>query len=396
MANVYIVSAVRTPIGKMGGVLSPLSASDLGAIVIREAVKKSQISVDDISEVLMGCVLQAGLGQNVARQASIKAGLPIKIPATTINNVCGSSLKAVNMAAALIESNQADVVVAGGTESMSQAPYLLKKARFGYRLGDDTLIDSMIYDSLWDAFNNCHMGLTAENISERYGISREEQDAFSVNSQNKCETARKNGMFDDEIIPVKISLKKETLYIKNDEFPRDGVTMESISHLRPAFKDNGTITAANSSGINDGAACVVLVSEKILKKYKLHPLAKFVAGAHVGVDPAVMGIGAAFAAIEVMKKANVTIDEIDLIEANEAFASQSIACSRIGGWDKCLNKVNVNGGAIALGHPVGASGCRILVTLIHELKRRGGGKGLATLCVGGGMGVSTIIEVCYD
>ena len=380
----------------MGGVLSPLSASDLGAIVIREAVKKSQISVDDISEVLMGCVLQAGLGQNVARQASIKAGLPIKIPATTINNVCGSSLKAVNMAAALIESNQADVVVAGGTESMSQAPYLLKKARFGYRLGDDTLIDSMIYDSLWDAFNNCHMGLTAENISERYGISREEQDAFSVNSQNKCETARKNGMFDDEIIPVKISLKKETLYIKNDEFPRDGVTMESISHLRPAFKDNGTITAANSSGINDGAACVVLVSEKILKKYKLHPLAKFVAGAHVGVDPAVMGIGAAFAAIEVMKKANVTIDEIDLIEANEAFASQSIACSRIGGWDKCLNKVNVNGGAIALGHPVGASGCRILVTLIHELKRRGGGKGLATLCVGGGMGVSTIIEVCYD
>lgn len=390
--KVYIASAVRTPIGKFGGQLSSLSATELGAIVIKEALQRANIPANNVSEVLFGCVIQAGLGQNIARQSAIHAGIPIEVPATTINNVCGSSLKAVNLAASLIISGQADIVVAGGTESMSQAPYLLKKARFGYRMGNDQICDSMIIDSLWDFFNNCHMGVTAENIAEEYGISRIEQDEFAVSSQRKCERARINGLFKKEIVPILVKQKKENLIVDKDEFPRDGVTLESISKLKPAFKENGTVTAANSSGINDGAACVILISEKKIKELGIKPIAKWICGAHVGVDPRIMGIGAGVAAKKIMQENNFSINDIDLIEANEAFASQSIASSRIAGWNSCMEKVNVNGGAIALGHPVGASGCRILVTLIHELNRRNLKYGLATLCVGGGMGVSTIVE----
>lgn len=390
--KVYIVSAVRTPIGKFGGLLSSLSCCDLASIVIEESLARGGVPTNLVSEVLFGCVLQAGLGQNVARQASIKAGIPIDVPATTINNVCGSSLKAVNLAASLILSGQASIIVAGGAESMSQAPYLLKKARFGYRMGNDSILDSMINDSLWDSFNDCHMGVTAENIALKYGITRKEQDEFASISQQKCQTARKNHMFDEEIVPVQIKTKKDTIIVKEDESPRDGVTVESISGLKPAFKDDGTVTAANSSGINDGAACVILASDEAVKKYGLKPIAEWVSGAHIGCEPSVMGIGAGLAGKKNIEQTNLSLKDIDLIEANEAFASQSIASARIGGWDECPEKVNVNGGAIALGHPVGASGCRILVSLLYELKRRKGKYGLATLCVGGGMGISCIIR----
>lgn len=393
MKEVVIVSAVRTPIGKFGGMLSSLSASELGSIVIKESLRRAGLNGADVSEVLMGCVCQAGLGQNVARQASIKAGLPEDVPSTTINTVCGSSLKCVNLAASMILSGQADVVLAGGMESMSNAPYALEKARFGYRMNNGILKDTLISDALWDSFNDCHMGVTAENVAKEYGISRQEQDEFAVESQNKCEKARKVGRFVDEIVPVTVKQKKQEIIVSEDEFPRDGVTLDSISGLRPAFAAEGTVTAANASGINDGAACVVMMSREKADELGIKPLAVWICGGHVGVAPHIMGVGAGYAAKSVMEKAGLSVDDLALIEANEAFASQSIASARIAGWDKCMEKVNVNGGAIALGHPVGASGVRILTTLIYELQRRNGGYGLATLCIGGGMGVATIIRI---
>lgn len=393
MKEVVIVSAVRTPIGKFGGAFVNTPAAELGSIVIKEALQRAKISATDVSEVLMGCVLQGGLGQNVARQASLIAGIPESVPATTINNVCGSSLKCINMAAALIQSEQADIVVAGGMENMSMAPYALEKARFGYRMNNNVLKDTMISDALWDVFNDCHMGVTAENIAKEYDITREEQDHFAVISQNKCEAARCAGRFNDEIIPVTIKSGKTTLELSEDEFPRDGVTIESISKLRPAFSPDGTVTAANASGINDGASCIIMMSRDKANQLGVTPLASWICGSHVGVSPHIMGVGAGYAAKAALEKANLTISDMARIEANEAFAAQSIACARIGGWENCPEKVNINGGAIALGHPVGASGARILTTLIYDLLHTSGGYGLATLCVGGGMGVSTIVKV---
>jgi len=389
--NIVIVSAVRTPIGKFGGSLSEVPARTLGAITIREALQRAGIKGEDVDEVFMGCVLQGALGQNVARQASIDAGIPDTVPALTVNNVCGSGLKCVNMAAALITAGEADVVVAGGMENMSMACYAVPNGRFGLRMGDGKLVDTMINDALTDAFEYCHMGITAENVAERYDITREMQDEFAVRSQNKCENAQKAGKFEDEIVPVPIKVKKETVLFERDEYPRPGVTVEGIAGLRPAFKKDGSVTAANASGINDGAACVVLMSEEKALELGIKPLARFVAGASAGVKPSVMGIGPAASTERIMKKTGYTIDDFDLIEANEAFAAQSLAVGKLLNWD--ADKVNVNGGAIALGHPVGASGCRILVSLIYEMNRRKNAKlGLATLCVGGGMGVSTIIE----
>lgn len=393
MSEIVIVSAVRTAVGKFGGTLSTVPAEKLGAIVIQEALHRAGVAPEQVSEVIMGCVLQAGLGQNVARQAAIHAGLPKEVPAFTVNNVCGSGLKSVNLAASLIQSGEAEIVVAGGMENMSAAPYVLPGARFGYRMNDGKMVDAMVHDALWDAFYDVHMGVTAENIAKEYGITREEQDAFAAASQQKCEAARKAGRFKEEIVPVTVKQKKAEIVFDTDELPRDGVTTESIAKLRPAFIPDGTVTAANASGINDGAAAVVMMSAEKAKELGLKPMAKWVAGASAGVEPAVMGLGAGVAAKKVMEKAGITVDDLTLIEANEAFASQSIASARIAGWDTQMDKVNVNGGAIAIGHPVGASGCRILVTLLHELQKRGGGKGLATLCVGGGMGVAAIVEV---
>ena len=345
----------------------------------------------EINEVLMGCVIQAGLGQNVARQASVKAGVPIEVPAETLNNVCGSGLKCVNMAADMIMAGDADVVVAGGMENMSMAPYALMKARFGYRMNNATMVDTMVNDGLWDAFNNYHMGITAENVAEKYGITREEQDEFAAWSQNKAVKAQEEGRFDAEIVPVPVKMKKETVLVTKDEGPRAGVTKESISKLKPAFKPDGTVTAANASGINDGAAAVVLMSEEKAKELGVTPMATFVVGTSAGVDPSIMGVGPVAAVRKAMKKGNFTLDEIDLIEANEAFAAQSLGVDRELHFDR--SKLNVNGGAIAIGHPVGASGCRIFVTLLHEMQKRPDAKkGLATLCVGGGMGVCTVVE----
>ena len=391
--EIAIVSAVRTAIGKFGGTLTGVPAEQLGAIVIKEALSRAGVVPEQVSEVIMGCVLQAGLGQNPARQAAIHAGVPKEVPAFTVNNVCGSGLKCVNLAASLIQSGEAEIVVAGGMENMSAAPYVLPGARFGYRMNDGKMIDAMVHDALWDAFYDVHMGVTAENIAKEYGITREEQDAFAAASQQKCEAARKAGKFADEIVPVTVHQRKADIVFDTDEFPRDGVTVESIAKLRPAFQKDGTVTAANASGINDGAAAVVMMSAEKAKELGLKPMAVWVAGTSAGVEPSVMGLGAGVAAKKLMEKTGISVDDLTLIEANEAFASQSIASARIAGWDRCMEKVNVNGGAIALGHPVGASGARILVTLLHELKKRGGGTGLATLCVGGGMGVSAIVRV---
>ncbi len=391
--EIAIVSAVRTAIGKFGGTLTGVPAEQLGAIVIKEALARAGVAPEQVSEVIMGCVLQAGLGQNPARQASIHAGVPKEVPAFTVNNVCGSGLKCVNLAASLIQSGEAEIIVAGGMENMSAAPYVLPGARFGYRMNDGKMVDAMVHDALWDAFYDVHMGVTAENIAKEYGITREEQDAFAATSQQKCEAARKSGRFADEIVPVTVHQKKADIVFDTDELPRDGVTVESIARLRPAFLKDGTVTAANASGINDGAAAVVMMSADKAKELGLKPMAIWIAGTSAGVEPSVMGLGAGVAAKKLMEKTGITVDDLTLIEANEAFASQSIASARIAGWDRCMEKVNVNGGAIALGHPVGASGCRILVTLLHELKKRGGGLGLATLCVGGGMGVSAIVRV---
>ena len=391
--EIAIVSAVRTAIGKFGGTLTGVPAEQLGAIVIKEALCRAGVAPEQVSEVIMGCVLQAGLGQNPARQAAIHAGVPKEVPAFTVNNVCGSGLKCVNLAASLIQSGEAEIVVAGGMENMSAAPYVLPGARFGYRMNDGKMIDAMVHDALWDAFYDVHMGVTAENIAKEYGITREEQDAFAAASQQKCEAARKAGKFADEIVPVTVHQRKADIVFDTDEFPRDGVTVESIAKLRPAFQKDGTVTAANASGINDGAAAVVMMSAEKAKELGLKPMAVWVAGTSAGVEPSVMGLGAGVAAKKLMEKTGISVDDLTLIEANEAFASQSIASAKIAGWDHCMEKVNVNGGAIALGHPVGASGARILVTLLHELQKRGGGTGLATLCVGGGMGVSAIVRV---
>ena len=392
MKEIVILSAVRTAVGKFGGSLSGIPAEKLGSIAIAEALKRAGVKPEQVSEVLMGCVLQAGQGQNPARQASIHAGIPKEVPAMTVNMVCGSGLRAVNLAAAELLTGEAEIVVAGGMENMSAAPYLLPNARFGYRMNDGKMVDAMVRDALWDAFYDVHMGVTAENIAKEFAISRAEQDAFAAASQQKCEAARNAGIFKEEIVPVEVKQKKSTFLFDTDEQPRDGVTPESIAKLRPAFLPDGTVTAANASGINDGAAALVLTTAEKAAELGLKPMARWIAGAAAGVEPAVMGLGAAEAALKVMAKTGITLDQLSLIEANEAFASQSIACARVGGWESCMEKVNVNGGAIALGHPVGASGARILTTLLYELNRRGGGKGLAPLCVGGGMGVAGVVE----
>lgn len=388
--EIVIAGACRTALGKFGGSLTNTPAVELGAIVIKEAIRRAGIKPEDVDEVLMGNVLQAGLGQSPARQAAVKAGIPVEVPALTINNVCGSGLKVVNMAAAMIEAGEADVMVVGGMENMSAAPYALPQARFGYRMNDGKFVDVMIKDGLWDAFNDYHMGITAENVAEQYGVTREMQDEFAAWSQQKCEAAQKAGKFDEEIVPVPVKVKKEVVEFKVDEFPRQGVTAEGLAKLKPAFKKDGTVTAANASGINDGAAALVIMSAEKAKELGVKPMAKFVAGASAGVDPSIMGVGPVYATRKVLKKAGMELGQIDLFEANEAFAAQSVAVANELGLDK--SKVNVNGGAIALGHPIGASGCRILVTLLYELKHSGKKTGLATLCIGGGMGVATIVE----
>lgn len=388
--KIVLAGPCRTAIGTMGGTLSTTPAAELGAIVIKEALNRAGIAPEAVDQVYMGCVIQAGLGQNVARQASIKAGLPIEVPAVTMNVVCGSGLNCVNQAAQMILAGDADIVVAGGMENMSMAPYAVPQGRYGYRMGNATMVDTMVNDALTDAFNQYHMGITAENICEKWGLTREELDEFAANSQQKTVAAQEAGKFDAEIVPVEVKKKKETIIFNKDEGPRPGTTKESIAKLRPAFKKDGIVTAANSSGINDGAAAVVVMSEEKAKELGVTPMATWVAGALAGVDPAIMGIGPVAATRKVMAKTGMNIDDFDLIEANEAFAAQSIAVGRDLGIN--LDKLNVNGGAIALGHPVGASGCRILVTLLHEMVKRDAKKGLATLCIGGGMGCATIVE----
>lgn len=388
--KIVLAGACRTAIGSMGGALSGVGAADLGATVIKEALNRAGVAADQVDHVLMGCVIQAGLGQNVARQASLKAGLPIETPAVTINVVCGSGLNAVNMAANMIQAGEADIVVAGGTENMSAAPYLLRKGRYGYRLGNAELVDSMVNDALWDAFNNYHMGITAENICDQWGLTREQLDEFAAASQQKAVKAQEEGKFDAEIVPVVIKGKKGDIVVSKDEGPRAGTTAEGIAKLRPAFKKDGMVTAANASSINDGAAAIVVMSEEKAKELGVTPMATWVAGALGGVDPSIMGIGPVASTRKVLAKTGMEIKDFDLIEANEAFAAQSLAVGRDLGFD--TSKLNVNGGAIALGHPVGASGCRILVTLLHEMAKRDAKTGLATLCIGGGMGCSTIVK----
>ena len=389
--KVVIAGACRTAIGKMGGVLSTVPAVDMGSIVIKEALKRAGVPADQVDHVYMGCVIQAGQGQNVARQASIKAGLPIETPAVTVNVVCGSGLNCVNMAAQMIQAGDADIVVAGGMESMSMAPFALPKARFGYRMNNGTLVDTMVNDALTDAFNHYHMMITAENVAEQWGLTREELDEFAAASQQKAVAAQESGRFKDEIVPVEVKQRKKTVIVDTDEGPRPGTTAESLAGLRCCSgKEGGMVTAGNASGINDGAAAVVVMSEEKAKELGVKPLATWVAGALGGVEPEIMGVGPVASTKKVLAKTGLTIDDFDLIEANEAFAAQSIAVARDLGFD--MSKVNVNGGAIALGHPVGASGCRILVTLLHEMQKRGSNRGLATLCIGGGMGCSTIVE----
>ncbi len=388
--KIVLAGACRTAIGTMGGALSTVPAAELGAIVIKEAVKRAGIAPENVDQVYMGCVIQAGQGQNVARQASLHAGLPVEVPAVTINVVCGSGLQAVNMAAQMIEAGDADIVVAGGCENMSMAPYAVMQGRYGYRMNNGTLVDTMIKDALWDAFNDYHMGITAENICEQWGLTREELDKFAADSQNKCEAAQKAGAFKDEIVPVEVKKKKETVIVDTDEGPRPGTTAEVLAKLRPAFKKDGIVTAGNSSGINDGAAAVVVMSEEKAKELGITPMATWVAGALAGVEPRIMGIGPVAATRKVMEKTGMKIEDFDVIEANEAFAAQSVAVGKDLGFD--LSKLNPNGGAIALGHPVGASGCRILVTLLHEMQKKDAKTGLATLCIGGGMGCAAIVK----
>lgn len=389
--KVVLAGACRTAIGKMGGALSNTPAADLGSIVIKEALNRAGVKPEQVDEVLMGCVIQAAQGQNVARQASIKAGLPIEVPAVTLNVVCGSGLNCVNQAAAMIKAGQADIVVAGGMENMSMAPYAMTKARFGYRMNNATIVDTMVNDALTDAFNHYHMMITAENICDRWHLTREELDEFSANSQQKAEKAMAEHKFDDEIVPVPVKVKKQIVEFKVDEGPRPGTTVETLAKLRCCSgKEGGMVTAGNASGINDGAAAIVVMSEEKAKELGVTPMATWVQGALAGVEPEIMGIGPVAATRKVMERTGLTVNDMDLIEANEAFAAQSVAVAKELGFD--MSKVNVNGGAVALGHPVGASGCRILVTLLHEMQKRDAKKGLATLCIGGGMGCATIVE----
>ena len=392
--KIVLAGACRTAIGKMGGGLSKTPAPVLGSVVIKEALNRAGVPADQVDHVYMGCVIQAGLGQNVARQASIKAGLPVETPAVTVNVVCGSGLNCVNMAAQMIEAGDADIVVAGGMENMSMAPYAMMQGRYGYRMNNGKLVDTMVNDALWDAFNQYHMMITAENVADEWGLTREELDEFAANSQQKCEAAIAAGKFDDEIVPVQTGVDrktKEPIIFSKDEGPRPGTTAESLSKLKCCSgKEGGVVTAGNASGINDGAAAVVVMTEEKAKELGVKPMATFIAGALGGVRPEIMGVGPVASTKKVLAKTGLTIDDIDLIEANEAFAAQSVAVARDLNFD--MSKVNKNGGAIALGHPVGASGCRILVTLLHEMQKEGANRGLATLCIGGGMGCSTIVE----
>lgn len=419
MREVYVVNCCRTAMGKFGGSLKDYAPADLGAIVVKEALNRANVAPETVDELMFGCILTAGQGQNVARQVGVKAGLPLAVPAYTIGMVCGSGMKSVIEAARAIKAGDADIIVAGGTEVMSAAPYAIPAARWGARMGDNKMVDTMIKDGLWDAFYNYHMGSTAENICDIWGITREELDAFAASSQQKCEAAQNAGKFNDEIVAVPVKVKKAVVDFKVDEFPRAGVTAEGLAKLRPCFpttadgsldkiemtfeSDGMTpdealvgkarVTAANASGINDGAAAIVLASAEAVEKYGLKPMAKLVSYGQGGVDPKIMGVGPVPASRQAMAKADLTIDDIDLVEANEAFAAQSVAVARELKFD--MSKVNVNGGAIALGHPVGASGARIIVTLLHEMaKRDDAKKGLATLCIGGGQGVATIFEKC--
>ena len=418
MKELYVVNCCRTAIGSFGGSLKNTPATEMGAIVVKEALKRANVAPENVDEVMFGCILTAGLGQNVARQVSIKAGIPYSVPAYTVGMVCGSGMKSVIEGARSILAGDSDIVVCGGTENMSAAPYAAPDARWGARMGDKKMVDTMIKDGLWDAFNNYHMGTTAENINDVWGITRAEQDAFAAASQQKTEAAQKSGRFDDEIVPVPVKVKKEIVEFKRDEFPRAGTTAEGIAKLRGAFpvgpespapqvvhtfeptgiresEDKGQqrVTAANASGINDGAAAIVLASGEAVEKYGLKPMAKLIGWGQGGVDPKIMGVGPVVATRAAMKKAGTTVEDMDLIEANEAFAAQSIAVARELHFD--MSKVNVNGGAISLGHPVGASGARIIVTLLHEMQKRPEAKkGLATLCIGGGQGVATVFEKC--
>ena len=388
--KVVLAGACRTAIGVMGGQFANTSAVELGTIVIKEALKRAGVSPDQVDEVYMGNVIQAGNGQNPARQAAVYAGIPNEVPATTINVLCGSGLHCVNLAAKLIAAGDADIIVAGGMENMTMTPYMLKNGRYGYRMGNATIEDAMIKDGLTDAFHNYHMGITAENICEQWGLTREELDEFAAWSQNKCEKAMAEGKFKDEIVPVEVKKKKETILVDTDEGPRKGITKEGLAKLRPAFKKDGMVTAGNASGINDGAAALIVMSEEKAKELGVTPMATWIGGELAGCDPAIMGIGPVYSTRKVMKKLGMEIGDFDLIEANEAFAAQSVAVGKDLGFD--LSKLNVNGGAIALGHPVGCSGARILVSLLYEMQKEDVHTGLATLCVGGGMGCSAVVK----
>ena len=417
MKDIYVVNCCRTAIGKFQGSLSNVKPADMGAIVVKEALKRAGVAPENVDEVMFGCILTAAQGQNVARQVSLKAGIPMSVPAYTVGMVCGSGMKSVIEGARAISAGDADIIVAGGTENMTMAPYAVPTARGGARMFNTTMVDTMVNDGLWDVYNNYHMGSTAENICDIWGITREELDAFAASSQQKCEAAQAAGKFEDEIVPVPIKVKRQVVDFKVDEFPRAGVTAEGLAKLKPCFPttaDNSLdkvtmtfdmtgaqevedhsarVTAANASGINDGAAAIVLASAEAVEKYGLKPMAKLISYGQGGVDPKIMGVGPVPASRQAMSKAGLTIEDIDLVEANEAFAAQSIAVARELHFD--MSKVNVNGGAIALGHPVGASGARIIVTLLHEMQKRPEAKkGLATLCIGGGMGVATIFEKC--
>ena len=395
MKDVVIVGAARTAIGTFGGTLKDVPARTLGAVVIKEAIKRAGIKADQVEEVIMGDVLQGGLGQNVARQMSLDAGVPKEVPAMTINKVCGSGLRAVELAAQIIKAGDADIIVAGGAENMSATAYALPKARWGARMFDGKMVDMMVNDGLWDAFNNYHMGMTAENVAEQWGLTREELDEFALKSQQKAEAAIKGGKFKDEIVPVEVPQRKgDPIVFDTDEHPKFGSTIEKMAKLKPAFKkDGGIVTAANASGINDSGAAVVVMSADKAKELGLKPLVKIVSYASAGVDPKIMGVAPVPASKKALEKAGLSIADMDLYEANEAFAAQSVAVGKELGFDP--EKLNVNGGAIALGHPIGASGCRILITLIYEMLRRDdANKGLATLCIGGGMGTAVVVEKC--
>ncbi len=389
--KVVIASAARTPVGSYGGAFKTVSARELGAVAAKEAIKRAGIKPEDIDESILGCVLQAGNGQNIARQIALDAGIPIEKPAMTLNIVCGSGLRSVSLAAQMIIAGDCDVVLAGGTESMSQAPYLLTDERWGARMGDKKVVDEMIKDGLWDAFNDYHMGVTAENIAEKFGLTREEQDELAATSQQRAAKARAEGRFKDEIVPVEVKGRKgKVTVVDTDEYIKEGVTTESISGLKPAFIKDGTVTAANASGINDGAACLVVMSEEKAKELGVKPLATIVSYATEGVDPKIMGTGPIPTVRKALEKANLTLEDIDLIEANEAFAAQALSVIKELGLNTDI--VNVNGGAIAIGHPVGASGARILTTLLYEMQKRDSKKGIATLCIGGGMGTAVVVE----